>query len=49
MIAWLRYRFLMRRLRSEIAQIAGKEQKTRYPEKIKSAAVTACKAYGSIV
>ena len=49
MLNQLRYRFLMRRLRKEIARTVNGKQRTRRDEKIKSAALTACKACGSIV
>ena len=49
MIEWIRYRFLMRRLRGEIAQLVSEEQQAICSKKIKTAAVTACKACGSIV
>lgn len=49
MVEWIQYRLLMRRLRAEIAAVAGGKQKTHRSEKIKTTALTACKAYGSIV
>ena len=49
MIEQIRYRFLMRRLRKEIARTVNGSQRTRRDEKIKTAVLTACKAYGSIV
>ena len=49
MMERIRYRFLMRRLRKEIAQTVSGKQRPRRDEKIKTAALTACKAYGSIV
>ena len=52
MIDWIRYRFLMRRLRGEIARTVRSGSicapKPR-PERRKSTLVTACKACGSIV
>lgn len=49
MMEWIRYRILMRRLRSEIALVVNEGKKSRASEKIKSFSATACKAYGSIV
>ena len=49
MIEQIRYRILMRQLRKEIARTVNEKQHTRYDEKIKTAVLTACKAYGSIV
>ena len=49
MMEQIRYRFLMRRLRKEIARTVNGSQRTRRDEKIKTAVLTACKAYGSIV
>ena len=52
MIEWIRYRFLMRRLRGEIARTvrsgSGCAPEQR-PERRKSSFPTACKACGSIV
>lgn len=45
----IRYRLLMRRLRKEIAQTVNGKRRTGRDEKIKTAVLTACKAYGSIV
>ena len=49
MIERIRYRFLMRQLRKEIAQTVKGTRCAGRNEKIKTAALTACKAYGSIV
>jgi hypothetical protein len=52
MTEWIRYRFLMRRLRGEIARFVDrdrKQTKKQNAEKEKRAVVTACKACGSIV
>ncbi len=49
MIERIRYRFLMRRLRKEIAHTVSGKPHVRQDEKIKSTVLTACKAYGSIV
>ena len=48
MMEWIRYRLLMRRLRGEIARVVGKGEPAR-AENRKTAVMTACKAYGSIV
>ncbi len=49
MMERIRYRFLMRQLRKEIAKTVNGKQPSRRDEKIKTAVLTACKAYGSIV
>ena len=49
MIDWIRYRMLMRRLRGEIQSVMNGRQKTQRAEKSKTAALTACKACGTIV
>ncbi len=49
MIERIRYRLLMRRLRGEIAEVVSGKRGTRRAEKMKTAALTACKACGSIV
>ena len=49
MFEWIRYQFIMRQLRREIAQTVTGKRKTRRFEKMKSSVVTACNAYGSIV
>ena len=49
MIEQIRYRILMRQLRKEIARTVNRKQRTGRNEKIKTAALTACKACGSIV
>lgn len=49
MMERIRYRFLMRQLRKEIAKTVNGKQPARRDEKIKTAVLTACKAYGSIV
>jgi hypothetical protein len=48
MIERIRYRLLMRQLRKEIAAVAN-GGRDKCAEKMKSAAVTACKAFASIV
>ncbi len=49
MLNQLRYRFLMRRLRREIARTVNGKQRAGQDEKIKTAVMAACKAYGRIV
>ena len=52
MLTWIQYRILMRRLRTEIADtVSGKKADAKNPrmQKIKTPAVTACKACGNIV
>ncbi|MBR4905332.1 MAG: hypothetical protein IKZ44_00580 [Clostridia bacterium] len=49
MIEQIRYRLLMRQLRKEIARTVNGKQRAGQNEKIKTAVLTACKAYGSIV
>lgn len=49
MLNRIRYRILMRRLRGEIARLVNDDRKDPFPEKQKTAVVTACKALGSIV
>ena len=49
MIERIRYHFLKRRLQREIAQMMNETKPARRDEKIKTAVLTACKAYGSIV
>ena len=49
MMEQTKYRFLLRRLRREIAQTVRGKAVPRRAEKIKTAALTACKAYGTIV
>lgn len=49
MIERIRYRLLMRQLRKEIAIAVNGMQKKPGAEKMKTAAVTACKAFASIV
>ncbi|MBQ1631935.1 MAG: hypothetical protein II049_03855 [Clostridia bacterium] len=49
MIERIRYRLLMRQLKKEIALVVNGGQEKRRMEKMKTAAVTACKAFASIV
>ena len=49
MLNWIRYKLLMRRLRSEIAEVVAREKTNPRAENSKSAFMTACKAYGNIV
>ena len=49
MIERIRYRLLMRQLKKEIAYVVNGSHAKRRTEKIKTATVTACKAFVSIV
>ncbi len=49
MIERIRYRLLMRRLQKEIALVVNGKQHAQRHDKMKTAAVTTCKACGSIV